>query len=157
MDHPRPWLKFVDAKDLDEKAKLADLEVIGSDGERLGTVEGFIIDEASGRPYHVVVRAGGWFTHKHFLLPVEHVVADGTMLTADLTKDRVKRFPGFDKAEFEKLTANDLKRMNAELATACCVEGITIVETAWETGEHYRSPAWWEDSFYRSPVGGPRR
>lgn len=156
MDHPAPWMKYVDAKDLDEQSNLRNLTVVGSDGEKLGTVGGFIIDEASARPYHVVVNAGGWFTHKHFLVPIGHVTLEGSTLTADLTKDRVKRFPGFDKSEFEKLTVDDLNRMNAQLASACCADGVTIVATAWEAGDHYRAPVWWKESYYRSPVGDRR-
>jgi hypothetical protein len=153
MDHPRPWLKYVAVKDLADQGNLGNMDVLGSDGEKLGTLDGFIIDEASARPYHVVVSAGGWFTHKYFLVPVGHVVMSDSTLTSDLTKDRVKRFPGFDKGEFEKLSADDLKRMNAELATACCADGVTIVATAWETGDHYRAPDWWQESYYRSAVG----
>jgi sporulation protein YlmC with PRC-barrel domain len=156
MDHPAPWMKYVNARELDEQANLRNLTVVGSDGEKLGTVDGFIVDDASARPYHVVVNAGGWFTHKRFLVPVGHVTLDGSTLTVDLTKDRVKRFPGFDKSEFEKLSADDLNRMNAELATACCADGVTIVVTAWESGEHYRAPGWWKESYYRSPVGNRR-
>ena len=74
MDHPRPNLRYVDAKDLDDKAtKLRGLEVDSIKNEKLGKLEGFIIDVTTGRPYHVVVGSGGWFKHKHFLLPIGHV------------------------------------------------------------------------------------
>jgi uncharacterized protein YrrD len=73
MDHPRPELKYVAAQDLDARSqKLDGAEVIGLDGEKLETVEGFIIDSREGRPRHVAVGAG-WFIHKHFLLPIGHV------------------------------------------------------------------------------------
>src|SRR4051812_2305691 len=112
MDHPYPSLKYVDLKDLEDKeAKLAGLEVDGVDGEKLGKLEGVIVDVNSGRPYHAVVGAGHWFKHKHFLLPVGHVTFDehGKKLVADITKDRVERFPGFDRDEFEKLSKDELK------------------------------------------------
>jgi sporulation protein YlmC with PRC-barrel domain len=74
MDHPRPNLRYVDAKELDDTAtKLRGLEVDSASGEKLGKLEGFIIDATSGRPYHVVVGSSGWFKHKHFLLPIGHV------------------------------------------------------------------------------------
>ena len=97
MDHPRPNMRYVDAKELDDKAnQLRGLEVNSSNGEKLGKVEGFIIDNNSGRPYHVVVGSGGWFRHKHFLLPIGHVALAPSQdrLVADVTKDRVERFPG---------------------------------------------------------------
>ena len=51
MDHPLPWLKYVDAKDLEDKensVKLAGIEVEDPAGEKLGTVEAFILDVATG-------------------------------------------------------------------------------------------------------------
>lgn len=150
MDHPRPNMKYVDAKDLDEKGvKLDGLEVDSPKGEKLGKLEGFIIDVNSGRPYHVVVGSGGWFKHKHFLLPIGHVALDpsNTMLLADITKDRVERFPGFDKDEFKKLSEADLKGMNTTMIAACCPGEVGAVEV-WETS-HYTYPTWWEAGYYR--------
>jgi len=115
MDHPLPGLKYVAAKDLDGSGiSLAGLDVNGVDGEKLGEVEGFVMDVAQGRPRHVAVGAG-WFMHKHFLLPIGHVSrsADGTTLVADIGKDRVERFPGFDKSEFERLGPEQLTQLDA--------------------------------------------
>jgi sporulation protein YlmC with PRC-barrel domain len=158
MDHPRPTLRYVDDKDLsDAGLKLIGLEVDGRDGEKLGKVEGFIIDVASGRPYHVVVDAGGWFTHKHFLLPIGHAMLsdDEAKLIADVTKERVKRFPGFDKDRFNKLTDDDITQLDQAMAAACCPDEVVVV-TAWEMGGHYRYPDWWETTFYQSPAGDRR-
>lgn len=157
MDHPRPTLRYVEAKDLtDTGMKLSGLEVDSSTGEKLGKIEGFIIDIATGRPYHVVVGAGGWFTHKHFLLPVGHGMlnSDSSKLITDLTQEHVKRFPGFDKSKFEKLTDEDVRHMDAAMAAACCPDEVVIV--TWEAGSHYRYPDWWQETFYQSPVGQPR-
>jgi hypothetical protein len=158
MDHPRPTLRYVDAKDLsDTGLKLSGLEVDGRDGDKLGKVEGFIIDVATGRPYHVVVDAGGWFTHKHFLLPVGHAMLSGagSKLIADVTAERVKRFPGFDKDTFNKLTDEDVKQLDQAMAAACCPDEVVVV-AAWEMGGHYRYPDWWETTFYQAPVGDRR-
>jgi sporulation protein YlmC with PRC-barrel domain len=153
MDHPRPSLRYVDAKDLDDKTiKFSGLEVDSIKGEKLGKVEGFIIDISSGRPYHVVVGSGGWFRHKHFLLPIGYVALDDTnkKLLADITKDRVERFPGFDKREFEKLSEDDLKRIAESTAAACSADEVIVVETSsWDTWDDYSYPTWWEASFYR--------
>ena len=48
------------------------MDVESPSGEHLGDVDGFIVDSESGRPYYVVVDAGGWFKSKHFLLPIGH-------------------------------------------------------------------------------------
>ena len=151
MDHPRPGLKYVDAEDLDrETVDFDGLEVVDPAGEKLGTVEGFIMDVTAGRPYHVVVEAGHWFKHKHFLLPIGHVALDrgSRKMTADVAKLRVERFPGFQRSEFEKLTASDIDRMFCASASACCGEAIEI-SSAWDGWTHYAYPSWWEASYYR--------
>lgn len=154
MDHPRAGFRYVDAKDLDQSAtKFDGVEVEGSDGNKLGDVEGFIVDVAEGRPRHVAV-AAGWFFHKHFLLPIGHVALDehGTKLRADLTKERVNRFPGFDKDRFDQLTSEELEQLDRTLA---------IAAAAAEDGEgdldsHYRTPDWWERTFYNVPASRSR-
>ena len=51
MDHPRPNLRYVDAKDLDDTAtRLRGLRVDSIGNEQLGKLEGFIIDGNTGRP-----------------------------------------------------------------------------------------------------------
>ncbi len=103
MDHTRPELKYVSARELNgTAARLDGVPVVGSDGETLGKVEGFIIDVKADTPRHVVV-AAGWLIHKHFLLPIGHAILtqDDATLRAGITKAQVNGFPGFDKGEFE--------------------------------------------------------
>ena len=52
MDHPRPWMKFVDVKDLGAEARFDDMDVLSSDGENLGRLDGFIIDDTK-TPYPI--------------------------------------------------------------------------------------------------------
>ena len=127
------------------------MKVESPTGEHLGNVEGFIVDSESGRPYYVVVDAGGWFKSKHFLLPVGHARIDqgDEALRADLSRDHVERFPGFNLDEFDKLTADDLKRLNDQTLSACSVSGAiyTARETdpysaAWDRSD-FQYPAWW--------------
>jgi PRC-barrel domain len=154
MDHPRPGFKYVNAKDLDDSGKkFSGLDVDGVDGAKLGEVEGFVMDVEQGRPRHVAV-AAGWFIHKHFLIPIGHVSLndDGTKLVADITKERVERFPGFDKSEFEQLDRVGLARLDATMAAACASDRM-----AADARTHYDIPAWWQDDFYRVPAGDRRR
>ena len=46
--------------------------------------------------------------------------------------------------EFERLSADELSALNDSLATS------------WTTGNHYQSPDWWKDNYYRAPVGDRR-
>jgi hypothetical protein len=142
MDHPKRELKYVQARALNGfAARLDGAEVFGSDGGKLGVVEGFIVDVRQDRPRHVVV-AAGWFIHKHFLLPIGHVTVsrDGTALTADIAKERVESFPGFDKGEFAKLGAADYDKLDNMMASVTAGVAITDLDA------HYKLPAGWDDS-----------
>lgn len=154
MDHPRQDLKYVNAKDLDESAmKFDGMEVDDASGEKLGKVEGFVIDVAEGCPRHIAVSAG-WFLHKHFLLPIGHAVMsqDGSKIIADVTKKRVNRFPGFHKEQFVHLTAEEVKELDKTLAAACAAGDAD----ALDLDSHYRVPDWWEITFYRVPASRSR-
>jgi hypothetical protein len=153
MNHPRPGLRYVDAGDLDKTQITFDgMEVKGIDSQKLGKVDGFIIDKSSARPYYVVVNAGGWFKSKYFLLPVGHVGLEPTekTLVAEITRDRVDRYPGFDRGEFEKLTEDDLKMMDDQMCAVCCVDAtIEIDAPSRYEHAHFRYPSWWDSNFYR--------
>jgi hypothetical protein len=152
MKHPLPNLRYVDADDLDDKAiKFRGIEIDSAEGDKLGKVEGFIIDAATARPYHIVVGAGHLFTHKHFLLPVGHaMLAPGDdRLIANVTKDRVKRFPGFDKDLFPKMSEEEVNIMTEQLSAACCPDEVIADDVSvWES-VHYTYPTWWEADYYR--------
>jgi hypothetical protein len=121
VDHPQPWLKYVDAGDLkDEQIDFDGLNVESPTGEHLGDVEGFIVDTTDARPYYVVVDAGGWFKSKEFLLPIGQARFDSQReaLVTDLARDRIDAFPGFDKAEFGKLSEEGLRDFNDQTSIA---------------------------------------
>src|SRR5580765_3091800 len=155
MDHPRPGLRYVDAGDLDGSFKFDGLEVDSYTDEKLGTVDGFIIDVNSARPYGVVVDAGGWFTSKYFLLPIGHAGLDvpGNKLIADISKDHVSKYPVFDRDVFNTLSSAELDRLDRETAKACCPEDSVNNDAdfarRYETWKHYQNAAWWDSSFYR--------
>ena len=154
MDHPKPWLRYVDAKDLqgeDKALKFRGMEVDDPAGKKLGKVEGFIVDVSTGRPFHVVVDAGHWFKHKHVLLPVGHVMLDATgqKMIADISQARVSRFPGFDKDKFEKLSKDELLQLARTMALECGCPDEAVVAIEWETWDDYAYPSWWDVSFYR--------
>jgi hypothetical protein len=143
-------LRYVDADDLEDQTVDFDgLKVRNNAMDTLGEVDGFIVDSESGRPYYVVVDSGGWFKSKHFLLPVGHarMDADNDALVVDLPKDRIERFPGFDKDNFEKLTEADIRRINNETCTAVSTTAVSYSTTepytaAWDRPQ-YQRPTWW--------------
>lgn len=153
MDHPRPGLKYEPAKDLDRsKISFVDFTVDDPAGEKLGKLEGFIIDIDRAIPFYVVVNAGGWFHTKHVLIPIGHVTLDteSKKLVADLPQERIKRFPGFDLNLFPQLTHEDLDQMAEEIARVCCPDLVSepTVVSRVEMWAHYRTPSWWDASFY---------
>jgi hypothetical protein len=156
MNRPRPGLKYLPTKELERSAMTFDkFTVEDQAGEKLGKLEGFIIDINSGRPYYAVVSAGGWFRSKHFLMPIGHVALDyeSRTLIADVSKGRVKRFPGFDLDLFSELTQADLDRIAEEIGRACCpdhvIEPAELIESRFEVWAHYGAPTWWNRDLYR--------
>jgi hypothetical protein len=166
MDHPRPWLRYVEAHELDDSTiDFDNMNVENSAGEKLGDVNGFILDATTGHPYYVVVDSKGWFKTKHYLLPIGHARLDPARkaLTADLTKDHIKKFPGFDLDKFEKWSDEDMARFSEETADACPVVevvDVTVVTTEpaddWRTQSHYRRPDWWQANYYRPDRAGEK-
>jgi len=150
VDRPLPWLKYVDAGDLDDgRVDFDSMDIESPTGEHLGDVDGFVVDATSGRPYYIVVDAGGWFKSKEYLLPVGHAAleADRQVLVTTLGREHVDRFPGFDKDEFEKLSEADIRRFNNETCVAITGEQIIFptaepLSAAWERSD-YRYPDWW--------------
>ncbi|HZR26870.1 MAG TPA: PRC-barrel domain-containing protein [Vicinamibacterales bacterium] len=169
MDHPRPGLRYISVSELDGDRRTFDgFTVDDPAGEKLGKLEGFILDVNSARPYYVVCDAGGWFRSKHFLLPIGHVALDSESrkLIADVTKDHVRRYPGFDLDEFKKLSEDDLYRIAQGMAAECCpneaIDRSQPAYTRFEIWSHYRTPTWWDSSYYqpsgvKETLAGSRR
>jgi PRC-barrel domain len=160
MDSPRPWLRYVDASDLDNSViKFDGMPVESPSGDKLGEIDGLIVDVAAGRPYYLVVDAGGWFKSKYFLLPIGHASLSTAQsrLVADLSRDHVERYPGFDRGEFEKLTDEELDAMSVQITDACCPRSAPADAAAaspsgaraWTSRPHYTTPSWWRSDYYR--------
>ena len=151
MDHPKPNLKIVEANQYQSGEKFDGAPVTTAGGEELGHVQGFVVDIHSGDARYIVVDAGGWFRSKEFLLPIGHARLDSEreVLVADLTRDRVDRFPGFDKDEFHRLSEEDLDRFGATTAAACCDSEVLVAGQPWYERSHYQQPEWWQNGYYR--------
>ena len=85
---------------------------------------------------------------RQFLLPLGRTKLDNDRdaLVVNLTKDQVKRFPGFDKDEFDKLSANDIKRINDDIGTVfepnMSYSADEPYYEAWNRNA-YQYPDWW--------------
>jgi len=149
MDHPKPWLRYVDADDIeDQTLDLDNMKVRNAQHDDLGTVDGLIVDEASGRTVYVVVNAGGWFKTKQFLVPIGqlHLDSDRDALVVNLSKETINQFPGFDTDEFDTLSEADIKRINDSISSVFepgqSYGADEPYSAAWNRPS-YRSPDWW--------------
>ena len=149
MNHPKPSLKYVEADHIkDQTLELEDMSVVTQANENIGSVEGFIVDASSGRPYYLVVDAGGWFKSKHFLVPIGQlkVSTDRKSLSVPLTKQQIERFPGFDLDEFDTMTDASLKAINDATLEVCesdfAASPTMRYDDSW-TRASYRQPDWW--------------
>ena len=146
MNHPKSWLRYIEADKIEDRTlDLDGMKVRNNADEKLGAVDGLIVDGDSGRTYYIVVDAPGWFSSKQWLLPIgqTHLDADRDALVANVSKDQVSRFPGFDKDEFETLSENDIKRINDDI-------GMVLEPTAsYKADEPYYEA--WSRRFYEYP------
>jgi hypothetical protein len=148
-------LRYLDADDVDDSVVDFDgLEVRGREGDKLGDVNGFIVDLASGRVLYIVVDSGGWFRSRRFLAPIGHAVIDhaGPALSLDISKERLHAYPEFVEARFSEFTDADLETFEARTSAACCPEDPAIDappgSSPYETRRHYKQPQWWTGGAY---------
>lgn len=143
-------LRYLDADEVDDSViDFHNLDVHGPDEDKLGTIDGFIIDEQASRLLYVVVDSGGWFSSKRFLLPVGHaqLATDHRALDVDVTKDTLSRYPEFDESSFRGSSAEVLRAYETRVASVCCPDEVVPSDAAWPAAHrarrHYSQPDWW--------------
>lgn len=74
--------------------------VYNREGERLGTVERFMVDKVSGQAEYAVLAFGGLFGigHRHYPLPWRALTYDTEKggYVVDLTREQIEGAPGYD-------------------------------------------------------------
>lgn len=145
-------LRYLDADDVDDSVIDFDgLDVRGTDNAKLGDVDGFLVDPASGRVLYTVVDSGGWFSSRRFLLPIGHAVVDrqGGALRVDVSHDALRTYPEFDEKRFTALSDAELTAYESRMAGVCCPDDLRSGTTpALDSGRHYSQPAWWTPGAY---------
>jgi hypothetical protein len=154
-------LRYLDAVDVDDSVVNFDgLDVQGYDHEKLGVVDGFIVDLASGRVLYVVVDSGGWFRSRRFLAPIGHAVIDQgrQALALDITKAQLHGYPEFEEDRFSDFSDEDLRTFETRMAEVCCpeepIDDVSVAPAstpllwAYDTRRHYRQPDWWTGAAY---------
>jgi hypothetical protein len=146
-------LRFVDAGKLhDADVKLDHLPVYGWGHDKLGHLDGFIVDTDGGAAQYAVVHGGGWFNSKRFLLPIGHIDRldpEKKELMSNISKDAVRLFPEFDKEKFLTASDKDLREFERLMSAACCPDEVIAKEDVWihDEGVHFREPSWWRTEY----------
>ena len=147
--------RYVSARGLSSQVlDLERLDVEDAAGDRLGEVDGFLVETASGHPRFVVVDAGGWFRTRRFLLPVGHARFDARRkgLSFDLGRDAIRRFPEIADDRIETLQPDELASYQTDVTRACCPDDADF--RRFEAERRDDSPAWWHAARWTAGVPG---
>jgi uncharacterized protein YrrD len=72
--HRTPDLCYLEAQNVELPAgRLAGLEVCSRDDEKLGDIDGVLIEPSARRIRYLVVKSPGWFRKGRYLVPVQDV------------------------------------------------------------------------------------
>src|SRR5207244_2212945 len=79
------------------------LPIRNEDDENLGTFDGLVVEAGTDKPRYVVVKGGGLFGQRGYLLPIDAVRFDEAprVLRVNLSKEIAERYPPFDADEFQ--------------------------------------------------------
>jgi hypothetical protein len=152
-------MRYLDAGDVDSAGldvNFNGLQVQGPDANKIGNVDGFIIDTEARRVTYVVIDSGGWFTSRRLLLPIGHAAlsADRRAIQTDVTRDTLRRLPEFDDSRFREFTDDELRAFERNTVVACCpdepLEEVSVGSWGYDSRRHYQEPDWWKQSRYDS-------
>lgn len=89
----------------------SDVELRGTDDEKLGDLAGVLIDPSQGRLRFYVVESGGWLHTRRYLIPTDlaaRVDADGRSLRLDLDREALKDCETFEGSSVRHYSDDDL-------------------------------------------------
>lgn len=129
----------------------SDVRMFGAGGDDLGTLDGFVVDRNTGRPYYLVVEAGNWFVGKRYLVPVgkAHFEPDSRRMRLDIGKDTVKKYPKFEENWFEFDEARR-REYEGSLLTAFGASPAPGTAGGFDYGSmpEFSQPEWWRAGDY---------
>lgn len=112
-------LRFVRANEsADARSEGAKLPIRNEQDDELGTLEGVLIDTTErDRPRYAVVNGGGFFSQRHYLLPIDRLRLDAgaRVLRVALGRDVAERYPAFDTDEFQTMNERDQRAYETRL------------------------------------------
>ena len=142
----RSRLRYVEAGELPEFG-YREFRIINRSGQDLGSVDGFIVENRSGRPVYVVVDSGGWFVGRRYLVPIGMLDADLRMraFRTDLDRDTIHLYPEFNAAAFLAMSDEEVHRYEHRLLRIIAPEGLRTArwrERGYDELPQYRPPTW---------------
>jgi ferritin-like metal-binding protein YciE len=144
-------LRYVDVDDLTSAGEYRDFRVRNRADDDLGRIDGFVVDP-SGRPYYLVVNAGGWFAGGRYIVPIgkTDLRRAERVVNVDFTKDTLKRYPEFHRDAFLAMSDEEARRYEWRVLEAIDPHAARTATTDWnyDAYPYYRQPEW-----YGKPMG----
>jgi hypothetical protein len=144
-------LRYVDAEELERSnaGLMVGAEIRDRNNEKVGELDGFVVDAVTARPKYAVIEAGGWFKSERFLLPIGHLdVAPDGNCTIDIERSAIERYPEFDESNWLRASSEERWAFEYETLSACCPEDAALVGAGekavnFDRWAHHHEPAWW--------------
>lgn len=108
-DHSQ--LRYIDASNvLCRAGGLADVDLVGAGEEKLGHLNGVLIDPVAGKLQYYVVEAPGWLNRRQYLLPTDmpaSVDPGGRSLHVDIDPGCMEECETFERASVPTYSPED--------------------------------------------------
>lgn len=104
-------LRYIDAGQLDTPAgRLGHAALVSPSNEPLGKLDGIVIDPASRQVRYYVVESPGWFTSRHYLLPLTaaRLDRDRNAVEVDVDADEITHLDQVEPDAFPRFSDDDL-------------------------------------------------
>lgn len=136
-------LRYVAVSNTAGEGQTSELYLRTSEGERLGILDGFMMEADSGRPIYCVIDSRGWLAGRRVVVPVGEVQSNetGTALVTPLTRNALSRYPEFSPSALGGTDPNSALRYEHRLYHAFAPDGEPCDgHPAYENLPAYRAP-----------------
>jgi len=148
-------LRYAGVDDLPRKEyDFTGVRVRNAGGDDLGTLDGFIVEAASGRPLYYVIDSGGWFIGGRYLVPVGkgQFESASRTLRIDVGRERLQSYPEFNTNAFLSMSDDQARGYERRLLSAISPEAVGGARY-WESYD--RLPEYAPPSWLTTPTWGP--
>jgi hypothetical protein len=153
-------LRYVDVEELERSnaGLMVGAEISDRNNEKVGELDGFVVDAVTGRPKYAVIEAGGWFKSERYLLPIGHLdVAPDGNCTIDIARSAIEGYPEFDEAGWLRASSEERWAFEYETLSACCPEDAALVGAGekavnFDRWAHHHEPPWWRARAQTDPT-----